>query len=476
MVTLELEDIQGYIIRGYARMSYSRFVLLQVPASGHDAHGWLHALSDQLTTARHISRKEDLPPTCLNIAFTAPGLKALGLHQGNVNGFNLEFREGMVTEHRQRLLGDFDDSDPDTWEWGGPGKETVHMILMVFGKDKDTCLDYYEKLRTDYLSKGLKEVRELDGQTLPKNKEHFGFRDGISQPVIKGSGRVGPDNNMVSPGEFILGYENNYGVYPDTPLVRVDQGDMNLLATDAGGSGFKDLGRNGSFLVLRQMEQDVESFWNFMNEKTKNADGTINEEESTKLAARMVGRWPSGAPLTKYPDKDPGVISDDDDFGYAQNDPDGLKCPMGSHLRRCNPRDSFEDDKPKESLRLSNRHRIIRRARLYGQPIVGSPTNNKPEGKVGLLFNCFNADISRQFELIQYTWANSTKVKQLYNDPDPIIGTRQIAHDGLPQNFTIQACPVNKTVSGLKRFVTIRGGAYFFFPAITTIRYLATLK
>jgi deferrochelatase/peroxidase EfeB len=94
---------------------------------------------------------------------------------------------------------------------------------------------------------------------------------------------------------------------------------------------------------------------------------------------------------------------------------------------------------------------------------------------VGLLFNCFNADISRQFELIQYTWANSTKVKQLYNDPDPIIGARQTAHDGLPQNFTIQACPVNKTVSGLQRFVTIKGGAYFFFPSITAIRYLATL-
>jgi len=476
MVTLELEDIQGYIIRGYARMSYSRFVLLHVPREHHDAHRWIASIADGITTAAHISKKQDIPPTCLNIALTAVGLKALGLQKENVDSFNLEFREGMVTPHRKRLLGDFDDSDPSKWDWGSTEKQAVHIILMIFGKDKDTCLEYFDKLRSDYISNGLQEVLQLDGQTLPKNKEHFGFRDGISQPVIIGSGRIGPDNNMIKAGEFILGYENEYGVFPDTPLVRKEQGNMNLLSSDAGGSGYKDLGRNGSFLVLRQMEQDVEAFWDFMNEKTKNPDGSVNVDESAKLAAKMMGRWPSGAPITKYPDKDPGVLSDDDDFGYHQNDPDGLKCPHGSHLRRCNPRDSFEDNSAKESLELSNRHRIIRRARLYGQPYVGSPLDRKPEGKVGLLFNCFNADISRQFELIQYTWANSTKVKQLYNDPDPIIGTRQSAHDGLPQNFTIQACPVNKTVTGLKRFVTIKGGGYFFFPSITAIRYLATLK
>ena len=128
----------------------------------------------------------------------------------------------------------------------------------------------------------------------------------------------------------------------------------------------------------------------------------------------------------------------------------------------------------------------MRRARLYGDPYVGSPSDTMPNGEVGLLFNCFNADISRQFELIQYTWANSVKVKNLYNDPDPIIGVREIPHDDLPQNFTIQDCPVNrtiplnrtiptdKTIKGSK-FVTIKGGAYFFFPSVTAIRYLASL-
>jgi len=152
-----------------------------------------------------------------------------------------------------------------------------------------------------------------------------------------------------------------------------------------------------------------------------------------------------------------------------------LKCPLGAHFRRTNPRDSFEDSKPKEATLLSNRHRIIRRARLYGDPHLGSPTNLKPKGEVGLLFNCFNADINRQFESIQLAWANSKKIKQLYNDPDPIIGVRETPRNGKHQNFTIQSCPVNKTIDGLQRFVTVKGGAYFFFPSITSVRYISTL-
>ncbi|MFN0276289.1 MAG: Dyp-type peroxidase [Chitinophagales bacterium] len=474
MPELELADIQGYIIRGYSKMMYSKYVFLQVKDPSK-AKLWLHEIADDLTTAKYIDDKSKIPDTSLNIAFTSKGLRALGLAEENIGNFTQQFREGMVTKHRQRLLGDFGSSDPVNWRWGADHTSPVHISLMVFGKDKEICLAYFETMKNQYENSGLEEVICIDGQTLPQNKEHFGFRDGISQPVINGSGRYGTKENTIKPGEFILGYLNEYNVYPDSPLISQEQGNMNLLAADAGGSGKKDLGRNGSYLVVRQMEQDVHAFWTFMNEKTKNADGSLNKQESTKLASKMVGRWPSGAPITKFPDKDPEIISDDNDFGYAKEDKDGLKCPFGSHLRRTNPRDSFEDDKIKESTLLSNRHRIIRRARLYGDPHIGSPTNTKPNGEVGLLFNCFNADISRQYELIQYTWANSTKIKELYNDPDPIIGVREVPDHGQEQNFTIQSCPVNKTIKGLQRFVTIRGGAYFFFPSITVIRYISSL-
>jgi deferrochelatase/peroxidase EfeB len=189
----------------------------------------------------------------------------------------------------------------------------------------------------------------------------------------------------------------------------------------------------------------------------------------------MIGRWPSGAPLSKFPEEDPGGVSDDNDFLYAEDDPTGAKCPFGSHLRRMNPRDNFESDPPERSITLSNRHRLIRRARLYGEPIIGSPLDHKPKGDVGLYFNCFSADISRQFEFLQYTWSNYPKIKQLYNDPDPIIGVVENPEEGQQQQFTIQGEPYNKTVKNLKRFITIRGGAYFFFPSLTTIRYLCSL-
>lgn len=478
METLELIDIQGYIVRGYKNMQYSRYLLLHITDAKKAAH-FLHCQADNITNVTTL-----VSDRCLNIALTADGLKALGLSEENMQNFTREFREGMTTPHRQRLLGDFDSSAPDQWIWGGTKNDEVHILLMLFATDKAATEQYYLEMVDELESAGLKELQQLDGQTLPGNKEHFGFRDGISQPVIKGSGREGPVNDYLNAGEFLMGYKNEYEVYPDTPLITQKQGNNNILPEDAAGTGHKDLGRNGSYMVLRQMEQDVKGYWTFINEQSKDADGSINEKESRKLAAKMMGRWPSGAPIVKWPDEDPAILypdeesskyMDDNDFMYHDSDPDGLKCPFGSHLRRTNPRDSFEENGKKESLRLSNRHRIIRRARLYGDPIAGSPTNHTPNGEVGLLFTCFNADISRQFEFIQYTWANYPKFKQLYNDPDPIIGVRENPEPGLQQNFTIPQEPVSKMVTNLQRFVKIKGGAYFFFPSITAIRYLATL-
>lgn len=464
--TLELSDIQGYILRGYKHMQYSRYSVLQV-SNPVAARAFLQENVKDVTNGTHFPKTN-----CLNIAFTCAGLKALGLKDSNLANFTRPFREGITSDHRRRVLGDVGSSAPENWFWGGPDNEVVHMLLMVFGKDKDMALAYYDRLAQGFL-KGFKELMQLDGQTLSMNREHFGFRDGISQPIIKGSGRKGPADDFINAGEFLMGYKNEYNVYPDTPVLSEDQGDVLKLPFDAGGSGRKDLGRNGSYMVMRQMQQDVKGYWEFMNEKTKNPDGSINAEESVKLAAKMMGRWPSGAPVVKFPDKDPGGESNDDYFRYSDHDKEGLKCPFGSHLRRTNPRDTFEDNGPEQSLKLTRRHRIMRRARLYGDPICGSPTQCTPNGDVGLVFTCFNADISRQFEFIQYTWANYPKFMQLYNDPDPICGVKE--DTSAEAQFTIQAQPVNKYVTGLKRFVTVKGGAYFFFPSVTTIDYLSTL-
>ena len=212
-----------------------------------------------------------------------------------------------------------------------------------------------------------------------------------------------------------------------------------------------------------------------MKVNTMSPNGEEDPHAQVKLASKMIGRWPGGAPLVKHPDNDPRVEDTDNDFGYAHEDPYGYKCPLGSHLRRNNPRDSFRDQGAKQSLKVTKRHRIIRRGRLY---------DLSPDGidEKGLLFMGLNADLQQQFEFIQHTWANNLQPNKntLFNDPDPIIGVPDDldpTHTQGKENyrFAMQQEPVTKYVSGLERFVRIRGGGYFFLPSISAVRYLATL-
>ncbi len=477
-ISINLSDVQGFVLSDFNSLPQSRYVMLQVTDAAA-AKSFIKRVTDSITNA-----KTGVSGRGLNIAFTAPGLLALGLKESNMTTFVREFREGMVTPHRQRLLGDFDSSAPENWAWGGPKNEVVHVLLLVFAADANGLETYYNELNAMYTSSGFREAFKIDNHVLPGNKEHFGFRDGIAQPFIKGSGISGKESDNINAGEFLMGYKSEYNVYPDTPLLKEKQGDAALLADDAAGTGFKDMGHNGTYLVIRQLAQDVNAYWSFLNEKTKNEDGTVNTAESKKLAAKMMGRWPSGAPIVKFPDAapadahpdlDPETYINDNDFLYNDTDRTGMKCPFGAHTRRANPRDSFEENTKDKSILLSNRHRIIRRARLYGEPFVGSPTDHTPKAEVGMLFACINADISRQFEFIQYTWANYPKFKQLFNDPDPFIGVRENPTPGTEQVFTIPSRPANKYITGLQRFVTVKGGGYFFFPSLTTIKYFSTI-
>lgn len=469
MQQLELSQIQGFLVRDYKEMPFSKYFLLQIK-DADKAKVFIKETSKKITTV--AGKMED---SFLNIGFTSVGLKALGLAQNNIQSFTREFREGMVTPHRQRLLGDHDSSDPQRWNWGGPNNKAIHFILMIFDSGKEKINAHTKKLREEFESYGLEEIFLLDGDALPDDKEHFGFKDGISQPAIIGSGVTGINNDNIKPGEFVMGYKNEYGVYPDSPVLKEIQGNINMLPDDVAGTRNKDLGRNGTYFVLRQLKEDVDGFWNFLNEKSKNEDGSLNAEESTLLAAKMMGRWPGGAPLVKFPDKDPGVLSDDNDFNYIDTDKQGLKCPFGAHIRRTNPRDNFEETGPSESLQLTRKHRIMRRVRSYGETFTGSATHHTPKDEVGILFGCFNADISRQFEFIQYTWANYPKFKQLYSDPDPFIGVRENPEPGIQQQFTIPQATASKYITDLKSFVTVKGGAYFFFPSVTVVEYLSTI-
>ena len=472
--TLDLDDIQGMITRGYGKLMQTYYFLLQVEDAAK-GRAWLKSVLPTVDSATITNRAQQT----VHLAFTFNGLKALGMSDKNAQQFPVPFREGMATDNRARILGDYGDSDPTNWRWGATDQH-VHILMVLHAVDEDSMKQWLA-VQQDLLTKagGIKVLKHMSGYQQPDNKEPFGFHDGISQPTIEGSGRPGPENDIIKTGEFLMGYKNEHDQYPYTPLLEEQQGNPALLADDAAGTGKKDLGRNGTFMVYRQIEQHVDAFWNYMADKTKNPDGTENKEEKVRLAAKCVGRWPSGASLVNFPDKDPGGAPANDDFGYADLDPEGLRCPYSSHLRRNNPRDAFRWYNKKQSLKVTSRHRIIRRGRIYKGPDGGGVEKDE----TGLHFICFNADLQLQFEFIQHAWANNNQLRHLSNDIDMIIGA-PLEQD--PSNdkieATIQALPTNKFVEtnyseekGWERFVTIRGGQYFFMPSISVLNYLTTL-
>ena len=460
--TIDLEDIQGMVVRGYRKLQETAYFLLQVNDPSKTKE-WMNMLLPLIDSA-DISYPTE---KALHLAFTYKGLEALGMAVENLHNFPAPFKEGMVTPDRSRILGDYGENDPSCWRWGG-NDPNLHLLLVFHAQNKKAMNSLLEAEKNRIQSfGGITILKEIKGYLRPDNKEPFGFHDGISQPIIKGSGRPGPENDIVATGEFLMGYKNEHHQFPFSPLLATPQGNTTILKTDVAGSGKKDIGHNGTFMVFRQMEQHVDDFWEYMDKNSRNEDGSSNEQAKIKLASKCIGRWPSGASLVNFPDEDPGGDSENNDFGYADKDPDGLRCPFGSHLRRNNPRDSFRWYPKKQSLKITNRHRIIRRGRTY---------ENKQDNEIGLLFICFNTNLELQFEFIQHAWANNNQLRHLTNDIDVIIG---VPPQGNPNNknnqFTIQAEPVNQFIDNWKRFVTIRGGQYFFFPSISVINYLTTI-
>ena len=304
------------------------------------------------------------------------------------------------------------------------------------------------------------------------DKEHFGFHDGISQPAIQDL-RMEVDSQIaVAPGEFLLGYLNEYGLYTEGPAVPEAADPKHILQSFPEGAldGFKDFGRNGSYLVYRKLGQDVAAFWQFL-EQSEDAD----PEAMIRLASKFLGRWPSGAPVALNPEHDSKQLTND--FVYMEVDPEGYRCPIGAHLRRANPRDSRVNDTPAESLRTSSRHRLIRRGINYGPPLFDREALDDGEAPIGLEddgeprglhFFALNSTIARQFEFLQQTWCNSATFNAEFETSDPIVG----CNDGTAV-MTLPQRPVRRRIRNVPRFVHTRGGAYFFMPGLSALHYLA---
>jgi Dyp-type peroxidase family len=469
--TLDLQDIQGLIIRGYGNLRAACYLLLEInsPAA---AKLWLSALANAITSGQAKPEEK-----AVNVAFTYTGIKKLGLEPALATMFSNEFITGMATPHRSLLLGDVEESSPMQWSWGGPDTKPIDMVLILFAVNDTKLADIYKGYTNEFTTNGLLEILKLETVDLG-DKEHFGFHDGISQPMIEdlSQAKTSP-MDRIKAGEFLLGYPNEYGLYTDRPVLKPALDPKGLLPRARGGSGNVDFGRNGSYLVFRQLRQDVRSFWQFLDEATKNPDGSSNPATRLKLASQVVGRWPSGAPLLQTPDQDDPRLADANNFAYYQTDPYGCNCPIGAHVRRANPRDSLDPEPGSaQSIAIGKRHRILRRGREYGPPIdqaelLSIKKTIAEDQERGLHFLCLNANISRQFEFVQHTWVNNPHFNGLYDDADPIIGT----HSSDGSTFTIQAQPVRKRLTSLPRFVSVVGGAYFFMPGIKAIHYLAGL-
>lgn len=458
-------DIQGIVLNGYGQLKCTRFLFLHID-NPEAARHWLRDLCPQIMTAMRRPKNTAKPNMAQNIAFTHTGLAQLGLPPDALAQMPRELQEGMAHGERTRVLGDTGDSAPKHWDMGGPGTPEIHILLMLYGLNDDVILARYPELAAQWSAAGLREIYKQDTGRISE-KEPFGFRDGISQPFAAGSpGKPIPGEIPINAGEFLLGYRNGYASLPPSPLVPSSAPDASGLP--AGDGGQRDFGRNGSYLIFRKLAQDVHGFRRFLDEQTRQADGSHDPAGAERLGAKIVGRWPGGAPLVLAPDADDPALHPTDksnDFLYMPTDPHGLACPIGAHVRRCNPRDSLLPT-PKRSLVLANRHRLVRRGRHYEDH---RPDTWDPKGvEHGLCFVALNADIQRQFEFIQQTWINSPKFGGLYDNKDPLVGD----NDGTG-HMTIPGLPVRQCVKGLPRFVRVRGGGYFFLPGLSALRFLA---
>jgi Dyp-type peroxidase family len=451
-------DVQGNVLCGYGndfRCAWYGFALVTGPEA---ARGWLGRQVEAVTTAVPWS----CPPLdTLNLAFTHAGLNQIGVPAALLKTFPKEFQEGMAEPARATDLGDLGDNDPANWDVELRGDNAPQVLVTVFARTPEGLEQRRDEIREGMEGSGFSIAHQVDAALLEHpapgvvGREHFGFADGLAQPTIKGNAGpwerpgggtpvAGGGWEPLAPGEFVLGYLDEDGMYPEGPV--------------------QPLGRNGSFTVVRKLHQDVREFRRFFDEASKDKPGVAQ-----LLEAKMLGRWHDGTPLVLSPDApDPEVSGDRsryssvNDFRYAESGTGPLACPLGAHVRRANPRDAFGWEGT-----LTRRHRIIRRGMPYG-PLYDEHEENGIER--GLMFVCHQASIARQFEMIQRRWLYDGDAFGLGADKDFL--TSGAGEDG---KMTIQAAPpVPPTfLSPQKRFVTLRGGGYFFTPGISALQALA---
>lgn len=526
MSHLDLHDIQGGIIKAYGRYGFpkGRYILLSV-TNAEKARIFVREVVPSITTSvRWASPGENgssasgslvKPAATTNVAFTYRGLRAIGVPRDSLQSFPDEFAMGM--QPRRDILGDDGASAPEHWDtvWNDP--DSIHILIWINGQttadvDKRSneilalvaACSGVEVMKGHRGASGRDDSPYQDASAIfvegePTAMEHFGYTDGISNPYFKGMGsheetvmgggkvtgrspatRAGWE--ALETGEFLLGHKDEALELPEAPS-------PGLLA------------RNGTYLVYRKLHQNVASFDAYLRSVGETFPGGPEA-----LAAKFVGRWRNGAPLASFPTEstakdfaadwqrakaevlaartaDERQVAKDKfaklnvrftAFDYT-DDLAGGRCPVGAHIRRANPRAALQFGQEgafETPGAISNRRRLLRRGLPYGDSTVRSD-----DGDHGVIFMALNASIRRQFEFVQQQWMNYGNDFQLANDKDPIVGNQGLTPSGAPDgSMTIQADPKADAApffcNQLPRFVTTRGGEYFFMPSLTALRMI----
>lgn len=535
---LDLADIQGNIVLPYGRYGFpwTRHLLFHF-AEAAAGRRFLAALHPLLTSAQRWQQdaSDSTPgtvprPQCtLNLGLSFAGLRALHLPTRTLDGMPEEFVDGMAA--RAHILGDFGPSARPHWDpvWHQEdGGTQIHLWVSIAARAlPDGSPEPALAQRTDWVlaqaaaagrvhllaghrgseprwqDSCARMVALPDGSRAPTASEHFGFTDGISDPVFEGQypaaeladevvggGRIDPVAQGWQPlaaGEFLLGHPCEAQELPEA----------------AEPWSFT---RNGTFMALRKLHQNVASFDRSLDalaSSYQQSAGLASAQAArATLMAKMAGRWPSGIPLmaaasheaaealaARFADvpaiqrklraqrtpEERAHLRDYErllsDFRYA-GDRSGAVCPLTAHVRRSNPRDGLDPKAGQPGHRadssLSNRRRILRRGLPYGDSTVRDDA-----GEHGVLFMALCSSLFRQFEFIQQQWIQYGSVFGAGNDTDPLIGNR-----GPHQHFTIPTDPAGDGVpflcSGLPQFVETRGGEYFFLPSLSAVRQMAS--
>jgi Dyp-type peroxidase family len=497
---LESGEIQSIFFNAFGALDHGMLMAFSVPEglSRQARLEWLEFLAAKTSFG-------DVTPrvSAMTIGLGPKGLLRLGLDAGQdadaMRRFPNAFLQGMGHPERSRILDDSGTSRPDEWRWGS-GARPGDMIVSCYAKSAGLLKDIVDDVGRRATTAGLVPVAEIlltinrdvpgaleraassaepdqapvNRDAKPRAREQFGFVDGISQPAIRGTARAhagAPASNVVAAGEFLFGYRDEHGFYPISPAVKAANDSTGILASlrfrrgaDGVSEALHDFGRNGSFLVVRQFEQHVESFNDYCSFAAAAQSRAHDNPSITPewIAAKMMGRWRDGSSLVRNPEGRPRRGADND-FSYGVEDPQGLRCPFGAHIRRSNPRDSLGDDHAKQ-IQIGKRHRILRVGRTYEVRTEAGAVASK-----GLLFMCLNADIERQYEFMQQTWVASDTFHGLNGEKDPTIGSSEGKN-----RFTIPTWEGSVVLKNMPSFVTTRGGGYFFMPSRSAVRYLVT--